>query len=113
MSQKSLDKKERARDGHLRRTYGITLDQYNDLLRKQRGRCKVCQRHHTEFPRNLAVDHDHKTGELRGLLCTHCNQRVIGRHRDHLLLLRAARYLKGPFTGWFVPKKKPKRKKKK
>lgn len=111
MTLKPLTPLEKRRNGHLLRTYGIDLGQYNQLLRKQRNRCFCCQRLHTEFPRALAVDHDHKTGEIRGLLCTHCNRRVIGRHRDHQLLTRAGRYLKGPHTGWFVPAKKKKKRK--
>ena len=108
----TLTKKERDRDGHLRRTYGISLEQYNTLLQKQRYRCKVCKRHECEFSTKLSVDHDHNTNEIRGLLCTYCNMYVVGRHRDPTLLISAGRYLKGPYTGWFVPKR-PKKKKKK
>lgn len=113
ISKSSLTKQEKARDYALRRIYGISIEQYNTLLRKQRHRCKVCKRHESEFRIKLSVDHDHKTGEIRGLLCTYCNRYVIGRHRDPTLLASAARYLKGPHTGWTVPPKKFKRKKKK
>lgn len=99
----------KAREYHLRRTYGISLEQYNSLLKKQKYRCAVCKRHESEFKTKLAVDHDHKTGEIFGLLCTHCNRYVIGRIRDPALFKNAARYLsKG--TGWFVPPKKRKKK---
>ncbi|WP_425305234.1 endonuclease domain-containing protein [Bradyrhizobium erythrophlei] len=76
------------------------------------GRCGVCKRPHQEFRTNLAVDHDHHTGEIRGLLCINCNRRIIGRHRTpagEVLLRHAAEYLEGPYTGWTVPTK-PKRK---
>lgn len=87
------------------RTYGITEDQYNELLEKQNHCCNVCLRHESEFKTRLAVDHRHdKEGEIRGLLCTHCNRRVVGRHKDGDLLRRAADHL-DTHTGWFVPKK--------
>lgn len=105
---------ERKRNSHLFRTYGITLEEYDDLLRKQDEKCAVCMRHYTEFSKNLAVDHDHTTGEVRGLLCTYCNQRVVGRYKRETaeFLLRAYTYLTGVYTGMFVPKKSKKRRSK-
>ena len=105
--------RERARSASLKRLYGITPEQYDEMLEKQDGYCAVCLKHHSEFKTRLAVDHDHKTGELRGLLCMNCNHRVVGRHREPDLLLRAGRYLQGPFTGWFVPPRPKKKRKKK
>lgn len=98
------------RAGHLRRTYGITEEQYEELLEAQNKNCAVCLRPASEFAVRLAVDHDHATGEIRGLLCGHCNHRVVGRHRDADLLQRVADYLRQG-TGWFVPVK-PKRRRK-
>lgn len=94
----------------LKYNYGITEDQYEALLQKQNGCCAVCERHYTEFARQLAVDHDHHTNEIRGLLCDNCNYRIIGRIKDQRIFERAGRYLSGPYTGWIVPKKKPKKK---
>lgn len=99
---------DKAREYQLIRKYGITVKQYDELLERQQGRCAVCVRPAEEFPRRLAVDHDHVTGEVRGLLCNYCNHRLVGRHRDPGLLRRIAEYLEVG-TGWFVP---PKRKKK-
>lgn len=101
-----------ARDSHLRRTYGITEQQYNELLFRQRDRCAVCEKHKDDEKKSLSVDHDHHTGEIRGLLCTMCNYRHVGRHRDANLLRRIASYLEQG-TGWFVPPKKPKKRKRK
>lgn len=95
----------------LKYNYGITAEQYEALLQKQNGCCAVCERHYTEFARQLAVDHDHHTHEIRGLLCDHCNYKIIGRNRSPEIFLGAGRYLSGPYTGWFVPKKKPKKRK--
>jgi hypothetical protein len=94
-----------ARGGHLKRTYGITLAQYDELLAKQDEKCAICLKHESEFNVKLAVDHDHISGEIRGLLCRYCNHRLVGRHRDADLLRRIADYIeKG--TGLFVPPKK-------
>lgn len=100
-----LPKQDRARAAHLRRKYGITLEQYDQLLSQQDGRCAVCTRPAEAFTTRLAVDHNHVTGEIRGLLCTHCNHRLIGRHRDAALLRRMADYVERQ-TGWFVPVRK-------
>ena len=59
----------------LKNVYGISADDYGSMLQRQRGVCKICGR--PEKNRRLAVDHDHKTGRVRGLLCTSCN-RTLG-----------------------------------
>lgn len=100
---------DKSREYRLLRTYGITVEQYDAILEKQDHKCPVCERHEDEFPTRLAVDHDHKTGEIRGLLCRYCNHRMVGRHRDSALVRRIADYLDGG-TGWFVPEKKRRRK---
>lgn len=99
---------DKARASRLKRIYGITLEQYDELLLRQDHKCPACLRHESEFPIRLAVDHDHKTGEVRGLLCNYCNHRIVGRHRDAELLRRVADYL-DLGTGWFIPEKKKRR----
>lgn len=59
------------RDSKLRTTFGIGLSDYNDMLSQQNGRCAICKR--LPGKRRLGVDHDHKTGKVRGLLCGPCN----------------------------------------
>lgn len=86
-----------SRAGSLRRMYSLTPEQYESLLAAQQGRCATCLR----FPGGafLAVDHDHATGLVRGLLCTVCNHRLLARHRGEpgaWLFDRAARYLRNP-----------------
>ena len=95
----------KSREYHLRSKYGITLEQYDALLERQNNACAVCLKDASEFTVNLAVDHNHVTGEVRGLLCNYCNHRVVGRHRDPDLLQRVADYLRQG-TDWFVPVKK-------
>jgi hypothetical protein len=52
--------------------YGITEEQYQELLKKQNGVCALCCKL-PDSNRRLAVDHNHKTGKIRGLLCSRCN----------------------------------------
>src|SRR5438094_9480440 len=60
------------RAGHLKRKFGISLEQYEEMLAKQGGVCAICGAPPPEGT-SLHVDHDHETGEVRGLLCFPCN----------------------------------------
>lgn len=102
--------KQLMREYNLKRNFGITEEQYNTILQKQGGGCAVCGRSPEEEKRNLAVDHDHKTGEIFGILCWFCNHKLIGKNRQADLYVKAAEYLKEG-TGLFVPPK-PKRRRK-
>jgi len=97
---------EKRRDSYLKRMYGITLKDFNRILKDQKGCCPVCLRKFRDLPGTPHVDHNHLTGEIRGLLCAYDNHRVVGRHRDPELLRRVADYVEGPHTGFFAPKKK-------
>lgn len=78
------------------RTYGITAEQYWAIYEIQGGRCYICQRASGKR-RRLSVDHDHKTGKVRGLLCSPCNRDVLGHLRDSIeALQRAVTYLTDP-----------------
>lgn len=80
---------------NLRSQYGISLDDYQVLLDKQQGVCAVCKKPPQGKRKFLAVDHDHQTGKIRGLLCTTCNV-GLGALQDNPDLLRAALvYLEG------------------
>lgn len=85
-----------AREDHLLAEYGLTLDAYSALLESQNFGCKICKKPNTDKARrNLSVDHDHKTGRVRGLLCGACNK-LIGLANDNpTILLKAIQYLKG------------------
>ena len=67
----------------------FTYEEYEALLVKQEYRCGICKTHTSELPKSLAVDHDHETGEIRGLLCMNCNL-GIGKLRDSIDLLKSA-----------------------
>lgn len=83
---------------HARRVednYGINAERYAEILKQQGGRCAICR----NVPRTirLAVDHDHQTGEPRGLLCKRCNHDLLGGgHDDPALIWRALEYLLFP-----------------
>ncbi len=61
------------RADHIKRNYGITLAQESALVEAHQGLCAVCDMSLSEGYRNQCIDHDHKTGEIRGLLCRRCN----------------------------------------
>lgn len=72
----------------LKKTYGITVAEYQALFSGQSGRCRICERHQLEFNKALAVDHCHKTGAIRGLLCSACNC-ALGLLKDDITRARA------------------------
>lgn len=61
---------------HLRRKYGITAEQYNELLLKQGGVCAICHQPNRAGEK-LHVDHNRESGKVRGLLCNRCNRMVV------------------------------------
>lgn len=76
----------------VQKTYKLLPGEYDQRYEAQGGKCAICQ-YATGASRRLAVDHDHKTGRVRGLLCSPCNQ-FIGRMRDSAeAFLRAYQYL--------------------
>ena len=82
------------RDQYYRYHYGISLEDYEALLRIQNGVCAICQQENS-LGHRLCVDHDHRTGRVRGLLCHSCNKGV-GFFKDRPdLLHRTIRYLDG------------------
>lgn len=52
---------------------GLTLDNYNEMFAKQSGCCAMCKKPQVKFKKRFAIDHNHKTGKVRGLLCSACN----------------------------------------
>ncbi|MCU1693912.1 MAG: hypothetical protein JWM64_3003 [Frankiales bacterium] len=73
---------------HKLRSYGLTLELYRALVHEQDGRCAICEEPEKDGW-DLAVDHCHRTGRVRGLLCRRCNV-GLGLLRDRSDLLRAA-----------------------
>lgn len=80
------------RSSHLKREYGITVEQYDEMLESQDGCCAICG---TSEPRGTGfhVDHSHESGEIRGILCHHCNTSLGGFNDNPELLQAAIEYL--------------------
>ena len=81
-------------DAMIRRIYGTTLDQYNEMLKDQGNGCKLCGKTPEEEGRRLAIDHCHETGKVRGILCSDCNI-GLGKFKDDTeVMMKAIDYLK-------------------
>jgi len=75
---------------------GVKPELYKEFLELQNGLCAICGKTNEDNKKNLAVDHDHKTGKIRGLLCNRCNI-GIGYLEDNIKTLKsAAKYLYNP-----------------
>lgn len=90
------------------KTYGLDAKGYKALLAAQGGRCAICRAR----PRSkrLAVDHDHKSGAVRGLLCSRCNHDLMGSAWDSIALVAALwHYLNTPpaLGSWLPPEEAP------
>lgn len=89
--------KQRLRNRNLIKSYGITLEEYNLLFLKQGGKCLICGIHQRDLKQSLNIDHEHITGNIRGLLCPDCN-RGLGCFKDNKeIMKKAIKYLK-PWT---------------
>ena len=75
----------------LQKRYKISMADYNIILNKQKGRCAICNIYPTT-KRRLGVDHNHNTGQIRGILCTRCNSLIAA--LENKLLKQAKIYLK-------------------
>lgn len=85
---------------HLKRSFGITLNDYEILLAGQNGVCALCKNPESVKSKRkvqrLAVDHCHKTQRIRGLLCFKCNTSIAILEKDSQLLDLIKVYLGGP-----------------
>lgn len=85
------------RTSHLKR-YGLTQEMFNDIVNSQNGVCAICNKipikisKSMEFRNTLYVDHNHKTGKIRGLLCQKCNVKLAA-IEDSMFLASAIEYL--------------------
>jgi len=81
----------------LKSNYNFTLKEYDKLFQQQNGKCAICRKPETASNqygiRVLSVDHNHRTGKVRGLLCDRCN-RMLGFARENgTVLEKAIKYL--------------------
>ena len=79
---------ERTRNNDLKRNYGITLKEHQQMFDQQQGVCAICKSEGDGKLKKLCVDHDHKTGKVRQLLCRNCNM-VLGQVGDNINILQS------------------------
>lgn len=78
------------REWQIKQLYGLTIEQYNDMLEGQDSKCAICEKPFTKTPH---VDHSHITGKVRGLLCRGCNIGIAHFEDNVKYLENAIRYL--------------------
>ena len=81
---KASHKKE-YRSKNMERSYGITLEEYNKMVKNQNGKCAICG---TSPKETLTIDHDHNTGKVRQLLCRFCNA-ALGLAKEDINILES------------------------
>ena len=81
------------RRSYLKREYGVTPEKYDEMQDCQSNSCAICHRHQSKLNVKLAIDHCHKTGKVRGLLCQACNRSLGGFNDNIILLTNAILYL--------------------
>jgi hypothetical protein len=79
------------RSWRLQKVYGITEEDYKQILQKQNGCCAICKSNvsNTKLTDYMVIDHDHKNNKIRGLLCAICNQ-ALGLFKDNIKNLQEA-----------------------
>jgi len=83
-------------DNIMRKQYGISVVEFNFLLKVQGHSCAICNKHITAIRRRMNIDHDHETNKVRGILCTGCNT-GLGHLGDNVAgLKKAIAYLENP-----------------
>lgn len=85
------NKETKTKDTYLNYTYGISKQDFDTLYEAQNGKCVICEQKKTK--KEMVVDHDHSTENVRGLLCSPCNL-MLGHGKDNpKVLINAARYI--------------------
>jgi hypothetical protein len=85
--------REKSRIAHIKRKFGLSAEEYDRMLQEQNGVCAICgMKCKTGF--NLAVDHNHDTGKIRGLLCKNCNTALGLLKENPENMLKAIEYLR-------------------
>ena|ERR1019366_3926286 len=80
-----------ADDANLKHNHGIDMDDFKAMLAAQGGVCAICGRLPSCQTRRFAVDHNHKTGKLRGILCSWCNRIVVPLFETYSQIVKPAR----------------------
>lgn len=91
------------RNSALKYSYGITLEQYQKMLVDQNYNCAICKTSQEQLIKRLAVDHNHKTNEIRGLLCGSCN-RALGLFKENYEVISSAAEYMARSRGYNEPR---------
>ena len=81
--------KETAHRSHLMKKYHLSKEDFSALLESQGGVCKICKTNNPGWHGRFCVDHNHETGNIRGLLCNNCNV-ILGHSKDDTEILESA-----------------------
>jgi Recombination endonuclease VII len=81
------------RNYNLKKLYNITADRFDEMVQEQEGKCAICSDDITNSGKNPCVDHNHKTGNVRSILCQNCNFAIGGFKEDVNILNSAIEYL--------------------
>lgn len=92
--QKTEEGKAMLRKSRVRCNYGINDSQRTMMLEKQNGVCFLCGKKESEFQNRFGIDHNHITGQIRGLLCLKCNFMIGYANDDINILSKAIEYIK-------------------
>lgn len=76
----------------------MTIEKYNKMVSKVEGKCEICGVHESKLKKRLAVDHNHGTGKIRGLLCYRCNMAIGFFYDDIKIIKKAIKYLINNFA---------------
>lgn len=81
------------KEKNIKSKFNLTIEQYNNILMKQKNKCKICGNKFGDKFKKACIDHNHKTGEVRALLCKSCNI-GLGYFKDNsFILFKAIKYL--------------------
>lgn len=83
-----------ARKAQLKSKFNMTPADYDKIYMDQLGLCAICGTHQSDLKKSLAVDHNHETGKIRGLLCNRCNIGIMNLKEDAENCLNAYSYLR-------------------
>lgn len=78
-----VETKKKRRNAQLKYKYGITASDFDTMFLQQGNKCSICCKERDPTKRYFAIDHNHKTGHIRGILCNHCNSKLLRYLRDN------------------------------
>jgi len=84
---------ERKKGWDIKAKYGITLEEYKEMLKSQDNKCAICGEFNDKVKYGFHIDHCHTTGKVRGLLCHHCNTAIGSLKENKQNFLNAIKYL--------------------